>query len=52
MKYAIEMGSGTMMYIPSFIKTSSAIQMLIRGDTQTAWRLNMSTLIFSKKKPL
>jgi hypothetical protein len=31
MKYAVEMGSGAMMYIPSFIKTSSAIQKLIRG---------------------
>jgi hypothetical protein len=37
MKYAIEMGSGAMiyMYIPSFIKTGSAIQKLIGGDTKT-----------------
>jgi hypothetical protein len=34
MKYAIEMGSGTMTYIPSCIKTGSGIQNLM-GDTQT-----------------
>jgi hypothetical protein len=34
MMYAIEMGSGAMIYIPYFIKISSAIQKLI-GDTQT-----------------
>jgi hypothetical protein len=37
MKYAVEMGSGAMIYIPSFIKTGSGIQKLIRLiDTQTA----------------
>jgi hypothetical protein len=36
MKYAVEMGSSAMVYIPSFIKTGSGIQKLIRGDTQTA----------------
>jgi hypothetical protein len=29
MKYAVEMGSGVMIYIPSFIKTASGIQKLI-----------------------
>jgi hypothetical protein len=29
MKYAIEMGSGAVIYIPSFIKTGSGIQKLI-----------------------
>jgi hypothetical protein len=29
MKYAIEMGSGAMIYIPSFIKIGSGIQKLI-----------------------
>jgi hypothetical protein len=29
MKYAIEMGSGAMIYIPSFIKIGSVIQKLI-----------------------
>jgi hypothetical protein len=38
MKYATEMGSGAMMYIPSFIKIGSVIQKLMDvGDTQTAW---------------
>jgi hypothetical protein len=31
MKYAVEMGSGAMIYIPSFIEIGSAIQMLIGG---------------------
>jgi hypothetical protein len=35
MKYAAEMGSGAMIYIPSFIKIGSGIQKLTRGDTQT-----------------
>jgi hypothetical protein len=34
MKYAVEMGSGAMIYIPSFINTGSGIQKLM-GDTQT-----------------
>jgi hypothetical protein len=37
MKYAVEMGSGSLIYIPSFIKTGSAIPQSIRGDAQTAW---------------
>jgi hypothetical protein len=38
MKYADEMGSGAMIYIPSFIKIGSSIRELIRGyaDAQTA----------------
>jgi hypothetical protein len=40
MNYAIVMGSGTLIYIPSFIKIASAIQELMKGctrtDTQTA----------------
>jgi hypothetical protein len=31
MKYANEMGSGSMIYIPSFIKIGSGIQKLIGG---------------------
>jgi hypothetical protein len=38
MKYAVEMGSGTMIYVPSFTKIGSTIQKLIGRDTQTAWR--------------
>jgi hypothetical protein len=35
MKYAVEMGSGAMIYIPGFMKIGSGIQKLIWGDTQT-----------------
>jgi hypothetical protein len=35
MKCAVEMGSGAMIYIPSFIKIGSGIHKLIREDTQT-----------------
>jgi hypothetical protein len=35
MKYAVEMDSGAMIYIPNFIETNSAIQKQIGGDTQT-----------------
>jgi hypothetical protein len=36
MKYAVETGSGAMIYIPSFIKIGSGIQKLMgRGHTQT-----------------
>jgi hypothetical protein len=31
MKYAVEMGSGSVIYIPSFIKTGSSIQKLLKG---------------------
>jgi hypothetical protein len=34
MKYAVEIGSGAMIYIPSFIKTCSDIQKLRGGDSQ------------------
>jgi hypothetical protein len=35
-KNAIEMGSGAMIYIPSFIKIDSGIQKLVKGgDRQT-----------------
>jgi hypothetical protein len=50
MRYAVEMGSGVMIYIPSFIKTGSAIQKLIEGhtDTQTAWRFYKPNFIYFK----
>jgi hypothetical protein len=35
MKYAVEMGLGALIYIPSFIKIGSGIQTLIGGDTHT-----------------
>jgi hypothetical protein len=31
MKYAVEIGSGVMIYIPSFIKIGSGIQKLLGG---------------------
>jgi hypothetical protein len=41
MRNAVEMGSGAMMYIPSFIKIGSDIQKLLGGggftNSQTAW---------------
>jgi hypothetical protein len=40
MKYAVEVGSGAMIYIPSFVRTGLGIQKLIGGDTDTqaAWK--------------
>jgi tetrahydrodipicolinate N-succinyltransferase len=42
MRDAAEIGSGAMMYIPSFIKIGSGIQKLMIEreftDTKTAWR--------------
>jgi hypothetical protein len=39
MKHAVEMSSGVMIYIPSFIKIGSGIQKLIGGiPRQIAWR--------------
>jgi hypothetical protein len=52
MKYAVEMGSGAMIYMPSFIKIGSDIQTLIGNggytDTQTVCRPHKLTFIFSK----
>jgi hypothetical protein len=31
MRYAVEMGSGAMLYIPNLIKIGSGIQKLLRG---------------------
>jgi hypothetical protein len=36
MKYAVEVSSSIMIYIPSFIKIGSGIRKLIRWDRQTA----------------
>jgi hypothetical protein len=46
MKYAVEMGSGAMIYILSFINIGSGVQKFIGGytDTQTAWRSHKPTL--------
>jgi hypothetical protein len=52
MKYTVEMGLDAMVYIPSFMKISSAIQKLIRGytDTQTSWRSGKPILIFQNNE--
>jgi hypothetical protein len=47
MKYAVEMGSGAMIYIPSFIKIGSGIQKMIRGIHRQHCDLKL-TFIFSK----
>jgi hypothetical protein len=50
MKYSIEMDSGVMLYIPSFIKIASCIQQLLGGtqaDTQQG-DLVSHYLFFSK----
>jgi hypothetical protein len=39
MKYAVDMDSGAMIYIPSFIKSCSGIQELMGGDSQTQKQL-------------
>jgi hypothetical protein len=46
MKYTIEMGSGAMIHIPSYIKIGSGGGY---ADTQTAWRSHKPTFIFSKE---
>jgi hypothetical protein len=44
--YAVEKGSGAMIYMPNFIKIGSGIAKLIRGlmNTQTAWGKHKPTL--------
>jgi hypothetical protein len=44
MKYAVEMGPGAMIYIPSFIKNGSGIQNVLGG----IHRQQVITFIFSK----
>jgi hypothetical protein len=48
MKYAVETGSGAMIYKPNFIKIGSGIQKLMEGgiytDTQTGRRWHTPTL--------
>jgi hypothetical protein len=50
-KYAVEMGSGAMIYIPSFIMTGSGIQKLMGGDyTDTQHGDLVSLLLFFQKR--
>jgi hypothetical protein len=45
MKYVVEMGSGAMIYIPSFIKTGSGIPKLIAaGYTDTLIRKDTDSI--------
>jgi hypothetical protein len=50
MKYVVEIDSGAMLYIPSFIKTVSGIQKLIRGDSQTYIQHGSHKPTFTSKK--
>jgi hypothetical protein len=45
MKYTFEMGSGAMIYIPSFIKIGSGIQTLIGGGYTCTYRHTDSKVI-------
>jgi hypothetical protein len=49
MKYAVAMGSGAMVHIPSFIKIGSAIPKLVGGDTQTQRQRGDSISLLSSK---
>jgi hypothetical protein len=49
MKYAFEMGSGAMIYIPSFIKISSGIRKLI-GEIHRQHGDLISILLFFQNK--
>jgi hypothetical protein len=46
MKYAAEMGSSAMIYMPSFVKIGSAIQKLMEGGEQRGE--SISLLLFFK----
>jgi hypothetical protein len=41
-KYAVEMGSGAMIYIPSFIQIGSGIQKLIAGIHRHVERMEIA----------
>jgi hypothetical protein len=52
MRYAVEVGSSAMIFIPGFIKTGSGIQKLTGEytDTQTERRSHKPTFIFFQNK--
>jgi hypothetical protein len=53
MKYAVQMGSNAMIYIPSFIRIGSGIQKLFGREytgTQTAWRPHKPNFYFFKMR--
>jgi hypothetical protein len=48
MEYAVEMGSGAMMYIPSFIQTGSGIRKFIWGGQTENKVISYAYLYFLK----
>jgi hypothetical protein len=46
MKYTVAMGSGAVMYIPSFIKIGSGIQKLVRGIHRLTDRTEVAQAYF------
>jgi hypothetical protein len=50
MKYVVQMGSGVMIYIPSFIKIGSAIQKLIDSQKHRQHGDRISLLLFFQNK--
>jgi hypothetical protein len=50
MKHAAEMGSGAMIYIPSFIKICSGIQKLIGGIHRHSMVISQAYLLFFQNK--
>jgi hypothetical protein len=53
MKYSTEMGPGVMIYTPSFMKTGSGIQLLLRGvfkNTQHGNLISLFLFIFLNKE--
>jgi hypothetical protein len=55
-EYAVEMGSGAMIYIPSFIKFGSGVQKLMGGggytDTQDGDRIRLVLFLENKRTRL
>jgi hypothetical protein len=53
MKYAVEMGSGAMIYTPSFIKGWFSIPKLMGwGDTQKNYLISLLLFIFQNKESM
>jgi hypothetical protein len=50
MKYAVEMGSGAMIYKSSFVNIGSGISKLIRGDTDSKVISEAYFYFFQNKK--
>jgi hypothetical protein len=52
MEYAVEMGSGAMIYTPSFMKIGSNIQKLVRTitDREHGDRISLLSFFFKMKK--